>query len=185
VSRKPFIEGIMSRKKIIETKEKTAGQEILEETGGAIVNDATPHEISQEALRKDFDENMQSWIREARNVFDGDFFVVLNLKVEKSLNNTPHLIPECRQTCPDPFYDQSVWHYHRDDERLEFLWTVPDIGTTKLFKDDPLNCPSDQMQLRTFVLDYCDGTLQKKANELNVATLRSIDVRKRNITGNA
>jgi hypothetical protein len=172
----------MVKKKIIKTKLKTAGQEIDEHMKNVQqLDNVTPHELSQDMLAKDFDEQMTGWIREAKQVFDGDFFVVLNLKLEKSLGNAPHLIPECRQTCPDPFYDQSVWHFKRDDEELEFLWSVPDIGTTKLFKDDPLNCPEDQVQLRNFVLDYCDGTLQKRANSLNATILRSRDGRKQQL----
>lgn len=168
----------MEEKKVIKTKVKTAGQEIEEHALDRFSDeDVTPHELSEDMLAQDFDDQMTGWVRQAREVFKKDFFVVLNLKIEKSLNNAPHLIPECRQTCPDPFFDQSVWHYHRDEERLEFLWTIPDIGTTKLFKDDPLNCPPDQMQLRNFVLDYCDGTLQKRANSLNEVILRSRDGR--------
>jgi len=164
------------KKKIVTTKDKTAGQIIEEHTAGKQLDDTTPAELGSEMLSQ-FEGWMTEWIKEGRKVFDGDFFVVLNLKVEKSLNNTPHLIPECRQTCPDPFYDQSVWKYERDPDKLEFLWTIPDLGTTKLFRDDPLHCPPDQVQLRGFVLDYVDGTLQKKANGLNEDILRSTNGR--------
>jgi len=173
-------------KKKIEKKEKTAGQIIEEHTANKKLDDVTPHELGEEMLARDFEKHMTAWVQEACKTFDGDFFIVLNLKVERSLNNAPHIIPEARQTCPDPFYDQSVWHYHRYEELLEYLWSIPDIGTTRLFKDDPLNCPSDQVQLRQFVLDYSDGTLQNKANRLNEDRQRSIDGRKRiTVTGNA
>lgn len=191
------------KKKVIETKEKTAGQLIEERTSGKQLDDATPHEISQVMLDDKFNAFMDEGIKKGRDKYGGDFFIILNLKSEKALAQYVcdgacgligtctgckmimpiHPIPETRQTCSDPFYDQSVWHYHRGDERLEYLWTVPDIGTTKLFKDDPLNCPTDQVQLRTFVLDYLDGTLQNKANKLNEHALRSIDGRKRIIAG--
>lgn len=186
-------------KKLIGLKEKTAGKELTEHLSKVTTLDSfTPAELADEMLAKDFDRHMTNWIREGSNVFTGDFFVVLNLKRERSLSTyfcnkecgndecpgcqmiqPIHTIPEVRQTCPDPFYDQSVWHYHRNEERLEYLWTVPDIGTTKLFKDDPLNCPADEVQLRGFVLDYCDGTLQKRANKLNEVTVRSRDGRTR------
>jgi len=164
-------------------KKKTAGQQILEHTAGKEMDDATPHELSQEMLEPSFDASINEWIREACGLYDNDFFIVLNLKLERSLQNAPHLIPETRQTCPDPFYDQSVWHFHREEERLEFLWVVPDIGTTKLFYDDPLNCPTDQLELRKHVLDFMDGTLQKRANKLNEVILRSKNGRKKQSRG--
>jgi len=187
------------KKKIVETKEKTAGQQIIENSAGKPVDDATPAEIAEEMLEDNFSAFIDEAIEKGLKGYEGDFFVALNLKSEKALAQyfcdlscgnlatctgckmipPIHPIPECRETCPDPFYDQSVWHYRRDEDNLEYLWTVPDIGTTQLFKDDPLNCPPDQVQLRAFVLDYLDGTLQKKANKLNEYVLRSKDGRKR------
>ncbi len=147
-------------------KKKTAG-ELIAENLKRVPDIASAQDVGKE-LYKNFEKWMYEWIEKGRTTYEGDFFIIVNLKLEQSLEHAPHIIPELRQTCPDPFYDQSVWHYKKELDELEFLWSIPDLGTTLLFKDDPLNCPSDQKDLRECILDFLDGTLQQKTVQLNV-----------------
>ncbi len=147
-------------------KKKTAG-ELIAENIQKVPDIASATDVGAE-LYKDFEKWMYEWIEKGRTAYTGDFFIIVNLKLEQSLEYVPHIIPELRQTCPDPFYDQSVWHYKKEVDELEFLWSIPDLGTTLLFKDDPLNCPPDQKDLRKCILDYLDGTLQHKTVQLNM-----------------
>lgn len=158
-------------------KKKTAGQIINEQTDNKQPDDATPNELAEQMLNTEFESWLNTWIKKGKEGYAGDFFIILNLKLEQSLKNSPHILPELRQTCPDPFYDQSVWHYHRNDDYAEYLWTIPDFVTAKLYHDDPINCPKDERELRDYVLNFFDGTLQKKANAINTSRIRSTNER--------
>lgn len=72
-----------------------------------------------------------------------------------------------RYSCPEPWFDETVWKYHHKGDELEYLWTLPDPETSKLYVEHAHNiCPEEQWQLK-FILDCKNGVLHKKAAELN------------------
>jgi hypothetical protein len=147
-------------------EKNTVGQQIFDIIHKEQLDEATPNELGKEMLGS-FEQAMLSWIEQGKKAYPGDFYVVVNLKLEQSLNYTPHMIPELRQSCPTPFYDQSVWKYHRKDDRLEFIWTIPDLQACLNLKLNAHKLPDDQKELLGYVLDYSDGTLLTKAKTLN------------------
>ena len=57
--------------------------------------------------------------------FKGDFYIHVETKKEKLLENVlrNYFIP--RETCPTPNYDQSVFTDHREKGEIQFFWTIP------------------------------------------------------------
>src|SRR3990167_9276897 len=108
-------------------KKETVGKQIHDIASKFQLDQATPEELGKEMLAKQFEEAFLSWIEQGKEAYLGDFYVVMILKLESALNYTPHMIPELRQSAPTPFFDQSVWKYHRLEDRVEFIWVVPDL----------------------------------------------------------
>ena len=72
-----------------------------------------------------------------------------------------------RSTCPTPQYDNTVYHYHRSTEQIEFLWVLPSRDTYNMIKNSVLEMPAECRQLVQFVLEDADGTLLRKCKKLN------------------
>lgn len=96
-----------------------------------------------------------------------DFFVVVLTKRERLMNKLFRLYYAARHSCPTPEYDQSVYHFKHKDERLEFLWTVPDKETCYHLRDNAIMVHPEEKQLLGFVLDFLDGTLLTLSKRLN------------------
>lgn len=65
-----------------------------------------------------------------------DFFITVLFKKERHLQNIIRQYFLYRQSCPTPEYDQTVYKYHRKDDDLEYLWTVPNnVACLALVKD--------------------------------------------------
>ena len=98
---------------------------------------------------------------------DRDFYVVVLTKKERLLQNVIRNYFLTRTTCPTPDYDQTVYKYHHESGYIEYLWTVPNKETCINMKTYALQVPPEQKELLNFVLSFYDGTLLKKAQQLN------------------
>jgi hypothetical protein len=102
-----------------------------------------------------------------REAWMGDHYVVVTCKKEKILENVIRNLFHGQRYCPTPTYDQSVYKYHAADEKLEYLWTVPDVDTCDLFLRNAGHVPKDEQQLLQMVIDFSNGTLLAKCKQLN------------------
>lgn len=103
----------------------------------------------------------------------GDFYVVVLLKKEKLLENVLRNYFVQTLSCPTPTWDQTVYKYHASDEKLEYLWTVPDRETCLIFQENALEIVPEERWLLKNVLEFHDGTLLRKARELNGENLET------------
>lgn len=115
----------------------------------------------------DYDENIHECVKKHREVFDGDFYVVVITKKERLMKNVLRGYFLARLSCPTPDYDQAVYKYTRADDNLEFLWVVPSADTVKLMRENVHYVPHDKYALLGFVLKFIDGTLLREARKLN------------------
>lgn len=72
-----------------------------------------------------------------------DFYVVLLNKIER-IGQAVRSFILARRSCPTPIYKQSVWKYHHQVGKLEFLWSIPDkilyyniINNSNKYLNDP------------------------------------------------
>ncbi len=126
-------------------------------------------------MHKEFEQDVYLCIDNHKPVFDGDFYVVVLRKRERLMSNVYRTFFLGRKSCPTPTFDQTVYKYHRSDEIVEFLWVVPDQETCVVFKRDALEIVPEEKDLLAFVLDYYDGTLDKKAALLNNETIPVVE----------
>lgn len=118
-------------------------------------------------IHKDYEKHIYECISQGKKAFDGDFFIHVETKREKLTPNVIRNYFAARKTCSTPWYDQTLYKYHRNDEHIEFLWVVPSKPTCIELRENALLVQDDFKELLQFVLDYYDGTLLKRCRELN------------------
>ncbi len=119
----------------------------------------------QEQLTE-FEREFYACIETHEKIFPIDFYVVVLTKRERLMPNVFRNYFLARLTCPTPDYDQSVYHYKPPDT-IKYLWTIPDKTSCEIFRDDPLNVPSQERELLNNVLDFYSGDLLRRAKRLN------------------
>jgi len=127
------------------------------------------HSIKEQgdAQLSDYEKNVYKCIEDNKHVIANDFYVVVLTKKEKLMQNVIRNYFYVRLSCPTPNYDQIVYKYHKKDERIEFLWVIPDREISKHMKKEAASTPPDQWELLSYVLKFADGSLYKLAKDLN------------------
>src|SRR5229473_2953273 len=149
----------------IKEGEKTVGQVAVQEW---IKEPDSPYLLDYvNEYCKDYMPQFEECAELGKKRFKGDFFVVGLLHREKVLGNVIRRRFYAFETCPRPAYDQTVFKYYRKEERLEYLWTVPDPDTCDHFVFHALEIVPEEHCMLDMILDFRDGTLDKKSRELN------------------
>ena len=128
--------------------------------------DHSAGEQMQEQLRE-YESNVYDCVASGKSIYSGDFFVVVITKRERLMPNVMRNYFLHRLSCPSPEYDQTLYHYHRADDNLEFVWVIPSIVAVKDMVKHKHNLDMSFYQLLKFVLEFLDGTLEAKARILN------------------
>lgn len=120
-----------------------------------------------EARVPDIVKEFQSCVQQAIKDFgpDTDFYIEAKLGYTKFRHATKHL-HSARLTCPEPSLDQTVYKYDHKKQDDDLLWQIPDLVTVTFFYRNKLNIVPEQRELLQYVLDFLDGTLHKKWNQL-------------------
>lgn len=125
-----------------------------------------PIELQRE-MQKDYLSHLDDAIKRGKQLFDHDFYVVIDTKAEKILPNVMRNYFYPRKTCPMPHPDQTVYYYHKNESDLEYLWTIPCMAACNELRANAHDVPKDQHELLSFVLGFFDGSLARKAKTLN------------------
>ena len=115
----------------------------------------------------EYDTSINDCVEAHKKVFPSDFFVIVITKKERLMPNVFRHYFFARLSCPTPDYDQTVYHYHKDLEAIDFIWTIPDRNTCHWFRENALMIDTQEKDLLKLVLDFNDGTLMKRAKQLN------------------
>ena len=125
-----------------------------------------PIELERE-MHKDYEANIYECISRGQRDCSGDFYVVVLTKTERLLSNVIRNYLFYRNSCPTPEYDQTVYRYDKKDKALEFLWVIPSEDACIYLKINALLVDKSEHDLLRFVLDFYDGTLDRKVKRLN------------------
>ena len=147
-------------------KRKTAGQISLE------LSQKKPESITYEeqAARnmKNYEDNVLLCVEKGKEVHKDDFYVVVINKFEPLLRNISRNYFAHLVDCPTPDYDQTVFKYHKKDDHLEFLWTIPTRVICLYLKENALILESDlDKESLKHVLNFSDGTYYTLCKKLN------------------
>lgn len=125
-----------------------------------------PIEIQRE-LNKNYLDELVKCVEDAKKEHHGDLFIVVITKKEPLMENVIRSYFSSRISCPTPQYDEAVYHYHRAEENIEFLWTVPDKGTCWHLRDHCLEVVPAEKELLNNVLSFFDGSLMRRCKKIN------------------
>ena len=131
-----------------------------------VYGDITAGDQMQEQLR-DYERFLFECLASGKNQYAADFYVVVVTKRERLMPNVFRNYFISRQSCPTPNYDQTVYKYHRKDDHLEFLWTLPSVVGIKNMLEHRHHLDPSLYTLLRFVLEFSDGSLDKKAQLFN------------------
>ena len=127
----------------------------------------TYNEQSQEML-KEFMPRVLECVEIHKKKFPTDFYVeTITIEVPLMGKKVYRFKYVGKLACPTPTYDQTVFKYNHHDDRLEYLWTIPDKGTCSYLKQNALLIPKEHKKLLEFVLDDSSNELLRKAKKLN------------------
>ena len=121
----------------------------------------------ERAMHADYGKNVFEAVERGIKEYMGDFYIVVTTKMEPLMKNVLRNYYFPRQSCPTPDYDQTVYRYHRNDDKIEFLWVVPSRETCEKFKEHALEIAPEEKELLYFVMEFYDGDLLKKSKRLN------------------
>jgi len=125
-----------------------------------------PIELQRE-IQKGYCDNITECVSASKKIYPGDFYVVVETKKERLMQNVIRNYIFGRSSCPTPSYDQTVYRYHRVDDRIEFLWVIPSKDTCELLSTHALEVVESERALLKFVLDFQDDTLLRYSKKLN------------------
>jgi hypothetical protein len=153
------------KKVVKKKKEKTVGEWSLELSKQDPGNHTAIDQMREQL--DDYEKNVHDCVSAHLGKFEGDFYVVVLTKKERLMQNVLRGYFFARQSCPTPDYDQAVYKYSREDDRLDFMWVVPNSDSVNYMKNNPHKVPKDKYALLKFVLQFADGSLLRLAKKLN------------------
>lgn len=121
----------------------------------------------QEAMQAGWGDQITLAIERGLKEFTGDFYIVIETKKERLMENVLRNYFIVRASCPTPTTDQAVYKLHHKEEKLQFLWVIPSIDTISYLKSYALSLPPSEYDILRYVLSYEDGSLLKLAKKLN------------------
>ena len=125
-----------------------------------------PIELQRE-MQKDYMDNLIECVEEFRKHSSGNFFVVVLTKKEKHLQNILRNMFLARFSCPTPTCDQAVFRYNAEDDAIEFLWSLPDLETCEMFRQNFSYIVKDEQELAETIKKFHSGELDKLADSFN------------------
>lgn len=148
------------------SEKKTVGKistELIEKDKGI---SHSPTDQMRESLT-DYDANIYECLERGKKDYAKDFYVVVITKKERLMPNVLRNYFTHRLSCPTPQFDQTVYKYNYRDEIVEFLWVIPAKDICETFLNNVLHIDQSQKELLSFIMDFVDGTLDRKAMILN------------------
>lgn len=119
------------------------------------------------ATQADFMPRLIEMINRDKQKTDKDFFVEVCIRRNAFMPDVFETYMKSRHTCPTPFYDRSVFQYDRHNDRIIFLWHIPSLEECDYYLQNILHLRPDEKEAFKDVLDFKEGTLLRKAKQLN------------------
>jgi hypothetical protein len=116
---------------------------------------------TQREMQKGYIDELVKCAKDAESRFGTSrcFYVCVQTRRERLLINVIRNQFYARFSRPFPAYDLALYHYDPKDEKLSFVWCIPDRETVEMMSQPGYVCPADQRQLYSFVQSFKKGSL--------------------------
>jgi hypothetical protein len=118
---------------------------------------------TQREMQKNYMENLVTCAKEGEKRLgcEKPFYLCVQTRKERLLTNVIRSQFYVRQTRPLPQYDLALYWYDPKDERIEFIWCIPNRDTVEdmIYKGNTNGLEKDQVQLYNFCVGFKNGTL--------------------------
>lgn len=115
----------------------------------------------------DYDRNIHECVSRGKKDIRGDFYIVVITKKERLMSNVLRNYFGFRRSCPTPDYDQAVYRYTCNDDKIEFLWVIPARDVCGMILAEKELVPPEEWELLNYILKFQSGELMKHAQKLN------------------
>ncbi len=146
----------------------------LKKTAGKIYSDLRSKQQDQltvfdavQAIGNDMMPKLVAMIDKDKQKSECDFYVEVCICMNPILGDVPEFKMISRYTCPTPFPDRAVFRYDKKKDAIFFLWHVPSEREIQYYRDNMLFLRPDEKEAARNAFDYQDGTLLRRAKELN------------------
>jgi hypothetical protein len=164
--------GIIRYTKINKDGPVKLGKLALEQGKNRKYNTHSAQEQVDEEL-KNYPNQVMECVENGKKHFNSDFYVQVLFCLDRIIPDYRKNIFAAQRSCPTPFYDQVVYKYHKNGDRLEFLWNVPDIDLCKFYRDNFSLVPDDEKWLYKNIMDFYSGKLAVREHLENTTKTRS------------
>ena len=148
--------------------------ESVRPTVGALSNDLMTQQPNTRSPIEQMRENLTSYEKNIMECVDrgkkdiyGDFYIIVITKKEPLMQNVIRNYFGFRLSCPTPDYDQAVYAYTAQDDKLEFLWIIPARDICFELIAHKHEVPAHEYQLLNYVLKFECGDLMVMAKKRN------------------
>ena len=142
------------------TEKKTVGEVALD-----LQKDPYPQDVieTQREMLKEYPDELIACAKRHEKMPEfqnlNHFYLCVQTKRERILTNVVRNYFYARRTRPAPTYDLSLYYYEPKDEKLTFIWCIPDKETCEYMLTYKHELPHDQWQLLDFVEKFTNNTL--------------------------
>ena len=144
-------------------------QDRTKSIGSQIINTYDKRKDNTHCAQEQVDEDLKGFpdqllkcVENGKKHFDDNFYIQILFCLDRVLDGARKNIFVAQLSCPAPFYDQSVYKYHKKEDRLEFLWCVPDIDLCEFYRYNLNIVPDDEKELYANIMDFFSGKLAKR-----------------------
>lgn len=118
---------------------------------------------TQREMQKNYVNDLIECAKRGENEHGTDFpfYICVQTRRERLFTNVIRNQFYSRKTRPIPQYDLALYWYDPKDERIEFVWCIPDKESVNNILRDFKNgtLPSDQLKLYEFCKSFKENTL--------------------------
>lgn len=121
----------------------------------------------QAGMQEEYMDELLNCIDQNYSKFDKEFYIVVLTKAEKILKKVVRNYFFARQSCPTPDFDQSVFKYNKESEKIDFMWTIPSLDACEYLIKHATEIPTNERELLGFVAQFVTGKLLERSKKLN------------------
>lgn len=116
---------------------------------------------TQQEMLKNYVDELSDCAKRHESIFGTEkpYYLCVQSRRERLLTNVIRNQFYARRTRPIPQYDLALYYYEPKDEKITFIWSIPDRESVEYIIENASQLPPEQYQLLTFCKQFKANTL--------------------------